>query len=150
MRSCCKKCLKTKEENRAIHNIPTSELDNHLFDFFMRIKQKSGIDFDPVTLRSMLGSFERSLNTRKYGISVVHGHEFTLTKQCLKTKYKVLKQASKGSRPKTADEITATEIDYLCNKEQLGNRDPDSLLNKLWLNNSLAVAVWHKRWRDRT
>ena len=100
--------LKTKQENRELHNIPAFELDNHLAVFVMRIKQKNGSDYEPVTLRSMLGSFERILNMSKYGISVVHGHEFTQTKQCLNTKYKVLKQAGKGSRPKTSDEITAT------------------------------------------
>jgi len=65
----------------------------------MGIRQKNGSDYEPVTLTSMLGSFERILNSRKYGISIVHGHEFSQTRQCLKTKYKVLKQAGKGSRP---------------------------------------------------
>ena len=50
--------------------------------------------YEPVKLKSMFASFERILNYWKYGISVVHGLEFTLTRQCLKTKYKLLKQYS--------------------------------------------------------
>ena len=43
--------------------------------------------------------------------------------------------------PNTADEITATEIDYMWNKGQFGDRDPGSLLNMLWLNNTLRFGI---------
>jgi len=42
--------------------------------FLMRIKQKNGSDYEPITLKRRLGFFEWILNSWKYGISLEHVH----------------------------------------------------------------------------
>ena len=51
--------LSMQNETRKIHEIPPSELYEHLSKFFLSVRQKEGNEYEPVTLKNMLGSFER-------------------------------------------------------------------------------------------
>ena len=47
----------------------------------------------------------------------------------------------KGNLPKRADSLTDGEIDQLCEVRQLGKHDPSSVLNTLWLNNTVHIGL---------
>ena len=72
--------LQSKGEAREMYNIPPNELEPLLSNFFVNVRTKDGGEYEPTTLRSMLGSFERFLRRHDYGYSVVGGKEFAKTK----------------------------------------------------------------------
>ena len=89
----------------------------------------------------MLSSFERYLKRHNYVASVVAGHEFAKMREVLKCKQKDLKSKGFGNRPNVADSISDQELDLLYEREQLGSSTPESLLNTLWLNNTLIFGM---------
>jgi hypothetical protein len=68
--------LVVEYENRQIHENPANELNLYLCQFIVSVRQKNGDEYEPVTLRSMISSFERYLKRHNYGISFVNGNEF--------------------------------------------------------------------------
>ena len=45
--------LKCKRESRQIHEIPPSDLDKYLSEFFMRLRQRDGSNYELTTLKGM-------------------------------------------------------------------------------------------------
>jgi hypothetical protein len=66
---------------------------------------------------------------------------FKLTREALKAKQKQLKQQGKGNKPRRACPLTDVEIDILYKRNILGSSTPQSLINTLWLNNSVHFGV---------
>ena len=97
----------------------------------MSVRQKNGQEYEPVTLRSMLSSFERYLKRHNYGTSLISGYEFDTSRKDLKSKQKDLKKQGLGNKPKTADAISDDDIDLLYECGQLGINTPESVLNTL-------------------
>ncbi|XP_033727679.1 glutamine-rich protein 1-like [Pecten maximus] len=127
--------LSTQTETREISDIPYSELDQLLAQFFMSVRQKDGLEYEPTSLRGMLGSFERVLKQRKYGESLITSVCFS------KTSKKILKKQGLGNQPKTADAISDAEINQLYDAGELGANSPNSILNTLWFNNTLLFGM---------
>ena len=46
-----------------------------------------------------------------------------------------------GNKPKTAAPVTGQEKDILFQQGELGNNNPSSLINTLWLNNTLHFGM---------
>ena len=59
-----------------MNTISAIELNNFLCNFFVGVRQKNGEQYEPSYLRGMLGSFERHLKRKNYGISLISGYEF--------------------------------------------------------------------------
>ena len=59
-----------------IEQIEADELNKLLRSFFLTIKKVNGEDYEPSSLRSMLGSFSRHLQEAKYPIKVMEGNVF--------------------------------------------------------------------------
>ena len=57
------------------------------------------------------------------------------------SKGKDLKKKGMGNKPKTAAPVTDQEIDILFQQGELGNINPASLINTLWLNNTLHFGM---------
>ena len=57
------------------------------------------------------------------------------------SKGKDLKQKGIGNKPKTAAPVTDDEIQQLYETNQLGNSNPSSVINTLWLNNTLHFGM---------
>ena len=133
--------LSEQNEERMVHELPPSELDKYLARFFVSVRQKDGREYQPSYLRGILGSLERHLKRHKYGTSLVTCHEFSNAREALKSKQKDLKKQGLGNKPKTADAINENEINELYNQQQLGNATPASLLNTIWLNNTLHFGI---------
>ena len=128
--------------------IPPNELDPLQANFLLTVRKKYGGDFEPCTLRSIISSVDRKLQRTKYGHSIIAKFgtgmkdvSFNLTREALKAKQKQLKQQDKGNKPRRACPLTDAEINILYNRNVLGSQTPQSLLNTLWLNNSLQFGL---------
>jgi hypothetical protein len=117
------------------------ELDGYLSKNFVSVRTPKGLEYEPTSLRSMLGSFERILKRHKYGYSLITGVEFALTRSAMKAKQKDLKSQGKGNKPMKAQPLTDADIDKLYETGQLGTDNPSSLINTLWFNNTLYFGM---------
>ena len=59
--------LTSKGEDRVIQSIPPSELDTYLSSFIISVRTKDGKEYEPVSLRGTISSFDRHLRKRGYG-----------------------------------------------------------------------------------
>ena len=123
------------DDNRDIHDIPPVELNAYLARFFLSVRSKNGSEYEPSTLRGMLGSFIRHLNRKSYNVSLLDDVRFSSMRESLKSKQKQLKKMGKGNRPMRAEPLKHTELAKLYESQQLGLSTPSSLLNTLWFNN---------------
>ena len=124
-----------------MNTISAIELNNFLCNFFVGVRQKNGEQYEPSYLRGMLGSFERHLKRKNYGISLICGYEFCKARDVLKCKQKDWKKKRKGNLPKRAEPLTDTEINTLFDKELLGKKTPSILLNTMWYLNTLHFGI---------
>ena len=73
----------------------------------------------------------------------------------MKAKQKQLKRHGLGNRPKATTALTDNEIEILFDKELRGLSSPQTLLNAMWLNNMIHLALCRckeqkeLRWGDR-
>jgi len=95
--------LQQQNESRPIHEIPAAELNDHFCQFMVTVRQKDGQEYEPVTLRSMLSSFERYLKRHNYKLSLINSHEFAKLREVLKYKQRDLKKQGYGNNPMVAD-----------------------------------------------
>ena len=133
--------LHTQNETRELFQIPPAELDPLLSQFFIGVRQRDGSEYEPASLRGMLGSFERVLRSKTYGHSLISSPLFHKSKAALRSKQKNLKQQGLGNRPKTADRISDAEISSLYDAGQLGCSTPESIINTMWFNNTLYFGM---------
>lgn len=135
--------LVTKGESRPIHQLEVDHLDEYLANFVLSVRKKDGADYEPSSLRGMISSIDRKLKRQKYAYKIMSdsGAEFQLTRDALKAKQKFLKKAGKGNKPRTAQPITDDEINLLHERGLLGDSNPTSLLNSMWLNNTIHFGL---------
>ncbi|CAG2232665.1 unnamed protein product [Mytilus edulis] len=137
--------LKLIKEDRELHQIPTAELDVVLANFLLTVRKKDGNEYEPSSLRGMVGSIDRTLKYHKYGHTIItedhNDTTFNLTRNALKAKQKALKKEGKGNKPQRADPLTDDEINLLFEKNLLGSSNPHALLNIIWLNNSIHFGL---------
>uniref|UniRef100_A0A8W8NP22 Tyr recombinase domain-containing protein n=1 Tax=Magallana gigas TaxID=29159 RepID=A0A8W8NP22_MAGGI len=126
--------LTKNDEHRNPEEIPVYELDMHLARFFINAKKASGEDYEPDTLKYIQGSVNRYLAEKKLNINIITDKEF-------KHSLDLLRQLGKGNREKIADPLTPEEIDLLYEKNLLGTGDPKSLMNVLYLNNTMHFEM---------
>ena len=133
--------LVTKNEDRNIEDIPTGELNEYMSDFIISVRTKDGREYEPSSLRSLLASFERHLKKKKYPASIINDLAFEKTRKTLQSKQKELKKQGKGNKPNASVALTTSELNTLYEKSLLGTRNPESLLNTLWLNNTMHFGL---------
>jgi hypothetical protein len=63
--------LMVKNYTCEMNTISAIELNNLLCKYFVGVRQKNGEEYEPSYLRGMLGSFERHLKRKNYGISLI-------------------------------------------------------------------------------
>ena len=133
--------LTEKQEYRNIHEIDPEELNGYLCEFILRVRQRDGKEYEPTALRSIISSLDRYLKEHKYQTSIVRGIPFRQTMTVLANKGKDVKKQGKGNKPMAANILPDKEIDLLYANGQLGNESPNSLKNRLWLNNTLHFGM---------
>ena len=86
------------------------ELNQHLCRFIIQLKKQDGSQYEPVTVRSIVGSIARYLNDKRYDVNIMEHHDFRDMREVLKRKLKELKELGLGNRPKTAASLTEDEV----------------------------------------
>ena len=81
------------------------------------------------------------LRKKKYPASIINDLAFEKTRKTLQSKQKELKKQGKGNKPNASVALTTSELNTLYEKSLLGTRNPESLLNTLWLNNTLHFGL---------
>lgn len=76
----------------------------------------------------------------KYGKQIISSFEFSIVREVLKAKQKDLKSEGRGNLSQKSDEITDEEINQLWEKELLGVNNSESVINSLWLFNTIFLA----------
>ena len=84
--------LKTREDDRLMHQIKPTELNELLTKYIISVRQANGSEYEPFYHRGMIGRFERNLKRHKYETSLIKGVEFNRLKEALKSKQKDLKK----------------------------------------------------------
>jgi hypothetical protein len=133
--------IKMKREVREIQQIPHEELNTLLASFILTTGKKDGSEYEPSTLRGMISSIDRKPRRHKYAHSIIsncNDTAFNLTRQALKEKQK---QQGKGNKPNRAKPLTEDEIEQLYEAKLLGNSSPESMLNTVWLNNTIHFGL---------
>ena len=85
-----------------------------------------------MSLRALLGSFERHLKNRNYGFSIIKDNIFHTCREVLKAKTKDLKSQGKGNKPNAVEAISDQVVDQLYTVCQLGADNAKSLQNTMW------------------
>lgn len=115
-----KKWLETKGEHRDVFEIPAPDLNIYLARFFMTIKQDNGQEYEPDTLRSFQGSFQRCLRDHHYPIDIIKDKEFSHSREVLSSKQKQLKKMGYGNKRRKSQPISETDFEVMMGKQVLG------------------------------
>ena len=123
----------TVGEKRKMEDIPPQELDVLLCHYFMKAKKLSGEEYEPDTLKSHLGSFDRYLHGKGKQYNLIGSPMFRKCNEVLAKKRRQLRTVyGKGRKPNKAESLTDLEIDKLWRDGQLGDHSPRALLNTMW------------------
>ncbi|KAM5138919.1 uncharacterized protein ACMZJ9_016380 [Mantella aurantiaca] len=147
--------LSEMNENRKVEEIPHTELDRLLSKFLLVVKRKDGNEYEPHTLRCMVGSIDRYLKEHSYMHTIVYGNskDFPLTKQSLNAKIKFLKRIAECNPPIRQEALTDDDIEHLFKSGTLSMDNPTSLLNLVFFNNGIHFALrtkeqYNLQWGD--
>ena len=124
--------LASQAEFRQIHEIPPDHLCEFICGFLYSVRKKDGGEYEPVSLRAFVSSFERHLKNKKYGFSIIKDDVFHRCREFLKAKTKDLKSKGKGNKPNAATAISDQEVEMFYDTKQLGDDNARSLQNTMW------------------
>ena len=127
--------LKLKNETRPPHEIPPTELDNHLAHFFVSVKKEGGEEdreYEPGTLKGMQSSIERHLKEQHYEHSIISSQLFFSSREAISSKCKQLKKLGKGNKPDRKRAPSQEEIRHMWESGALGSSSPQTLQHTMW------------------
>ena len=104
----------------------SSELDKILQHFFAELRKKDGTNYEPDSLRTMLGALDRYFRNAGYSFRIIKDKEFMECRKVLNGKAIELREMGKGKRKNKADVLTEEE-EIMWSKGVLGDGDPKSL-----------------------
>ena len=138
--------LRSKDSTDDIGDMQPQQLDQLLGEFMISVRKEKpdkdgSVEYDPSTLRGMLGSFERHLKELHYGHSLISSPIFHFTREMLKSKSKELKKQGKGNKGNRSSGMTDEEIDQLWSTGALGATSPKSLVHTIWWNNTVHFGM---------
>ena len=85
------------------------DLNKYLCRFLIQLKKEDGTEYEPVTIRNIVGSICRYLKDKHYANILEHPN-FRDLQEAMKTKMKDLKEKGMGSGPRTASALTSEEV----------------------------------------
>lgn len=67
----------SQNESRSIESIPPLRLNELLCKFFLSVRKPNGENYEPNSLKGFMGSFDRQLRRKNYGLQISTSLEFT-------------------------------------------------------------------------
>ena len=132
---------KKKNDLREVHTITLAELNKYLAEFIRSVRREDGEDYEPSNLRCLVSSLERYLKKNDYPVGIMNDKQFEVARKSLQSKQKELKKAGRGNKSKAAVALTDVEIDLLYENNMLGVSSAESLLNTVWLDNTIPFGI---------
>ncbi|XP_075056526.1 uncharacterized protein LOC142142547 [Mixophyes fleayi] len=131
------------QEERPLLAIPVGELDTHLANFIRTHRKQDGSEYEPGTLRGILGSLDRHFEKCGYPHAIYRSREtrFLKTVSTMKEKQSYLKTIGKGNHPNHAEPLTEREIELLYSTGTIGLHSPTALLHMLFFNIGLHFSL---------
>ena len=132
-----------KEKNylRQVNTIAQTKLNKYLAGFIRSDRRKDGRDNNPSSLRCLVSSLERHLKKHDYPVSIINDKQFEFFRKSLQSKQKEFKKAGRGNKSKAALPLTDEKIYLLYENNMLGVSSAESLLNTVWLNNTIHFGM---------
>ena len=119
VRFCC-----TISERRSIEDIPEHELDNILWQFFMKATTQKSKLYEPDTLTGIRNLLQRVLIERGSKYDLREGVSFAKSRKVLSSHKKELTKLGKGNKLNAAGPISTEEVDLLLQGEYFGMETP--------------------------
>ena len=119
VRFCC-----TILERRSIEDIPEHELDNILWQFFMKATTQKSKLYEPDTLTGIRNLLQRVLIERGSKYDLREGVSFAKSRKVLSSRKKELTKLGKGNKLNAAGPISTEEVDLLSQGEYFGMKTP--------------------------
>ena len=110
-----------------IAQVPKSELDGILQQFYAELMKCDGEEYEPESLKVMQAALDRRLREEGCSYSILKDADFSNSRKVLNGKAIVLQEKGKGKRPRKADPLTEKEEEHLWNSGVLGTSNPTSL-----------------------
>ncbi|XP_053565394.1 uncharacterized protein LOC128655852 [Bombina bombina] len=135
--------LRKVQEGRRLLDIPVEELDEHLANFICTHRKQDGSEYEPGTLRGILGSLDRHFDKSNYPFAIYRSKEtkFLKTVKAMKEKQSYLKTIGKGNHPNHAEPLSEREIELLYSTGAIGLHNPTALLHMLFFNIGLHFSL---------
>lgn len=135
--------LQRAREERPLLAVPVEELDAHLANFIRTHRKQDGSEYEPGTLRGILGSLDRHFERCGYPHAIYRSRDtkFLRTVAAMKEKQSYLKTIGKGNHPHHAEPLTEREIELLYATGAIGLHNPTALLYMLFFNIGLHFSL---------
>ena len=111
----------------SVGKVSATEVDRVLQHFFAELKKQDGSDYEPDSLRTMLGALDRHFRNAGHEFRIIKDKEFAECRQVLNGKAIELREQGKGKRKNKADIVTEEEEEIMWSKGVLGDTSPASL-----------------------
>ena len=99
--------------NDDIVKYEAKELDECLSRFFAEIRQSDGYDYEPDSLRVILGALDRHLKQNDSKIFIAKDREFVKCSQVLEGRARALREKGHGKRPNATKALTVQDEEQL-------------------------------------
>ncbi|XP_031567055.1 glutamine-rich protein 1-like [Actinia tenebrosa] len=127
-----KRFLQECGEEREIENIPPTQLDSLLSNFYIKAKKKDNTLYEPDTMSSFSRSIQRYLDDKNAKVNILKDEEFKLSRQALMSRRRELRKEGKGNKPNATVPLTSKDIDAIFNENEFGVHDTEILSRTMW------------------
>ena len=123
-------------------DLTAKEMSQKLSCFIFQIQKQDGSEFPPDTLHHIVSGIQRHLRWNgKPGIDLYKDACFADFRMCLDSEMKRLQRAGLGSQKKKAEPLTEEEEELLWNKDYLGCKTPQTLVDTILFMNGVYFAL---------
>ncbi|XP_041369094.1 zinc finger MYM-type protein 2-like isoform X2 [Gigantopelta aegis] len=146
--------LTSQGVDQQMYELPVHDLDRLLGMFFTSVKKENGDDYEPRYLKNMHFSLERHMRKFSYPLCITKDYEFHRSRSLIKARQSELYRLGKGNLTPRCLPLTDDDIELFFAADQLGDANPDALLNTMWFMNSFFFRVKNSkhhqamRWGD--
>ena len=89
--------------------------------------------YGPTTLTSIHRSLQRYLNDHGSTLNILKGQQFSLSREALSLrKRQLLRDFGKGNRPRAARPLSDAAEDWVFERGEFGDQDPEVLQSPAW------------------
>ena len=117
-----------QDEPRNKETIEPPTLSTYFFAYIRALKKPDGSEYEPDTITSVMGSFDRYLREN----FSLDSAQFKSTKDMVEAERHLLKASGIGNKPNKVDPLTDEEIEKLWQDGGFGIKEPNELSAATW------------------